>query len=422
MPELPLQYEDFLRASVDWTWECDSNFKIAALSSGFSTILGRPGEDFYGKTLWDLFKPAPKGNEVAACSLHSMLLGRQSFRHHRVQVTERGESTRLILVNGLPYYDDSDGQFMGFRGTAVQMPSRELYDAEDSEANQRLLGLLEIALKRKDELENNRSTDEALLEAKSNENRYKLGPLAHELKTPLNAILGFSEIIRDQRVGTDLEQYSEYARLIHESGAHLLEVIEDLLELAETGGDKETHLATESVDPSLVARFTLSVLEDTARCEQVTLIDRLPRDLPPIRIEQRKLRQILLNLVTNAIKYTPEGGKVTLSAEIDEGVALRLIVSDTGIGIRQEDRERIFKRNVQTTEAQQIGDGRGLGLSIASDLASAFGGNITVESTAGVGSRFTLNLPISDPPHLKNEIAIARKRENKVHALHKDMH
>jgi signal transduction histidine kinase len=156
------------------------------------------------------------------------------------------------------------------------------------------------------------------------------------------------------------------------------------------------HAAGQLIDPLKVASFVLIVMEDEAARMGISLINRLPENLPGIRAERRMLRQILLNLVTNAIKYTVTGGEVRLSASIEDGAMLAITVSDTGIGIRPEDQERIFRRHVRAAASAHLEGGKGLGLAIARDLARKMGGDIRVTSEPGKGSHFTLALPLPD--------------------------
>jgi signal transduction histidine kinase len=153
---------------------------------------------------------------------------------------------------------------------------------------------------------------------------------------------------------------------------------------------------TELIDPLKVASFVLIVLEEEANRIGVSLVNRLPISLPQVEGERRALRQILLNLVTNGLKYTAPGGEVSLSAEVVAGKSLLLMVHDNGIGIPEDELSKIFERHYRVPEARDIETGKGLGLAISRDLARNLGGDITVESTSGSGSCFTLILPLTD--------------------------
>jgi len=384
------RYRDLLRASIDWLWETDDELKLGEVSSGFCATIGRPEHTLRGSALVELAAAdKPEDRELAEALAH-VLAARRPFRHLPIVIIDANGKRLRFLVSGLPYYHPEGGRYAGYRGTAVRAPLTAVLGSEESETNRRLLNLLEAALSRKDELELGH------LEAAAKSDWSKLGALAHELRTPLNAIMGFAEIIRDQRFGENLERYRQYAGLIHDSGHHLLDVVQDLLELTDRERRKVEFAASQLIDPLKVASFVLIVMEDEAARMGISLVNRLPENLPDIRAERRMLRQILLNLVTNAIKYTVTGGEVRLSASIESGSMLAITVSDTGIGIREEDQERIFLRHVRAAASAHLEGGKGLGLAIARELARKMGGDIRVTSAPGKGSHFTLALPLPE--------------------------
>jgi len=394
------RYEDLLRASVDWYWETDAAGRLAGLSQSVISSLGQApyslvGQDFIGlaeaavdatdsKTRNDGNDRAVTGTtEFANC-----LASRRAFRQLPLALLDTEGQAVALLLSGVPYYTP-DGRFAGFRGTA-QRGTADLRARQDSETNKRLLRLLEAALNRKDELENERQAMIGQIDWT------RIGAMAHELRTPLNAILGFAEIIRDRRFGDDQGRYQEYAGLIHDSGRHLLDVVQNLLELADKerkNGDSES----EFIDPLKVASFVLIVLEEEAAHSGVALVNRLPDSLPQIAGERRALRQILINLLTNGLKYTAPGGEVSLSADAVADDALHFRVRDSGIGIAADELAKIFERHYRVPEAEDFEGGKGLGLAISRELARGLGGDITVESTPGRGSCFTLSLPLPQP-------------------------
>ena len=216
--------EDLLRASVEWTWEIDGHGDVTLLSRGFLQSLELPVRSYLGRPLIDLAVAADRPALAAA------LKDRRAFRHLPFALRDAKGVTRRHLLSGLPFYDIEDGRYDGFRGTAILAP-RAVAGEADNEIHKRLVALLAEALERKDELE--------AFQARSLEeiDVARLGALAHELRTPLNAIMGFSEIIRDQRFGQNLERYRQYAGLIHDSGRHLLDVVQDLMDMADRHGD-----------------------------------------------------------------------------------------------------------------------------------------------------------------------------------------
>lgn len=404
------RHRDLLRASVDWFWETDQALRIAQVSSGFRAAVGRPEQSVEGLSLIELAAADRAEDRELAEALGDVLGSRRAFRHVPIIVADAAGKRLRFLVNGLPYYDPASGRYAGYRGTAVRAPASVALGSEESETNRRLLNLLETALSRKDELEIGQ------LEAAAKSDWSKLGALAHELRTPLNAILGFAEIIRDQRFGENLDRYRQYAGLIHDSGHHLLDVVQDLLELTDRERRKVEHAAGQLIDPLKVASFVLIVMEEEAARLGISLVNRLPESLPSVRAERRMLRQILLNLVTNAIKYTVSGGEVRVSASIEDGAMLAITVSDTGIGIRREDQERIFERHVRAASAAHLEGGKGLGLAIARDLARKMGGDIRVTSEPAKGSHFTLVLPLPESSRPEEEDQKTERRASGARA------
>ncbi|GAB7043225.1 MULTISPECIES: response regulator [Catenuloplanes] len=221
-----------------------------------------------------------------------------------------------------------------------------------------------------------------------------LANMSHELRTPLNAIIGFSDLMRGEKPVEDRRSVpADWVDHIHNSGRHLLGLINDILDLAKVeAGRIDLHPAPLRVDNA--ARELLTGLRPLIEKKSLTVESRLPE--LTVRADALRFRQILENLLSNAIKFTPDGGTITLDAETftDDGRSMvALAVGDTGIGISEEDLPRVFE------EFQQVGDrthhqaGTGLGLALARRLVQAHGGDITVTSTLGVGSRFTITLP-----------------------------
>lgn len=218
--------------------------------------------------------------------------------------------------------------------------------------------------------------------------------ISHELRNPLNAISGFSEIMNEEMFGPlGHDRYRAHARTIHAASQHLLSIVNGLLDLAKAEAGK-LELATEQVKVQTLVQDTVELLSQQASDAGVSLNLELEDDLPPIESDSGKVRQILINLVSNAIKFTPAGGRVTVAARRDEasGVMI-LVVSDTGIGIAPHDLESIMQPYVQAPGGQARGSGTGLGLPITKQFVELLGGTIDVRSKAGAGTVFTVSLP-----------------------------
>jgi signal transduction histidine kinase len=221
-----------------------------------------------------------------------------------------------------------------------------------------------------------------------------LAMMSHELRTPLSAIIGFAEMIEQQSMGPiGNAKYSDYAADIRESGQHLLGIINDILDLSKVEAGKETLHEQDIPFEALVSGARI-LLEGRAREAGVGLVFDCPADLPDIRADKRRLTQILVNLLSNGIKFTPEGGTVTLRcrATPDSGFMFQAI--DNGIGIAREDIPvalSVFGQ-VDSGTRNHV-NGTGLGLPLAKALAELHGGTLDLQSELGQGTTVTLRLP-----------------------------
>lgn len=220
-----------------------------------------------------------------------------------------------------------------------------------------------------------------------------LAAMSHELKTPLNAVLGFSEIIRDELLGpVGHEGYREYAGDIHKSGARLLAVINDVLDVSRLeGGLLTIEARRENVLD--VAESAIKLARALTQDKRSIEID-VPPELPSLYVDPRRLAQALGNLMANALKFTPEGGHVRFAARRQEDGGLHLMVEDTGIGMAEETIAAALEpfRQLDGSLARRF-EGAGLGLSISKALAELHGGRLTVKSAVGEGTTVTIALP-----------------------------
>ena len=227
-----------------------------------------------------------------------------------------------------------------------------------------------------------------------------LATMSHELRTPLNAIIGFSEmIVHEEAMMLDAARRKEYAQLINDSGQHLLSVVNGILDISkmETGN---FEISPEPFAPRAALLHCCNLLALKARDNGVDLITRAPEDLPVMNGDPRAFKQIALNLVANAIKFTERGGSVTASATV-EGTQLILCVTDTGVGIAAEDLARIGDPFFQSGKTyQRKHEGTGLGLSIVKGLVGLHNGEMNVQSTVGEGTTVAVALPLDFAPLL----------------------
>ena len=220
-----------------------------------------------------------------------------------------------------------------------------------------------------------------------------LANMSHELRTPLNAVLGFSEIIRDKLFGGDLERYAGYAADIHHSGSHLLNIVNDILDVTRIDAGK-FELREEKVRLAELLDGSLLAVEPQAAKGGISLKLRAPEACATIHGDKTKLKQIIINLLSNAIKFTPSNGSVELSARAEADGGLIVAVRDTGIGMASheiQDAVQLFGQ-VDNSLSRRY-DGAGLGLPLAIQLAELHGGTLTVESAPGRGTTVTVHLP-----------------------------
>jgi two-component system, cell cycle sensor histidine kinase DivJ len=219
-----------------------------------------------------------------------------------------------------------------------------------------------------------------------------LANMSHELRTPLNAIMGFSDIMRQRMFGSLADKYGEYADLIHESGRHLLDLINDVLDMSKIES-ANYQLARETFDARDAVNAALRLTRLQADDAGVILRGMLPPEPLMVDADRRALKQIVLNLVSNALKFTPAEGAVTVTLSPD-GNVMELVVSDTGLGIAEEDLVRLGQPFEQAGSEADRARGTGLGLSLVKALASLHGGEMTIKSRLGEGSIVTVRLPV----------------------------
>ena len=272
--------------------------------------------------------------------------------------------------------------------------SREIYDLLETFASQSALALINAQLYRQLERQS------AALTVASQHKSEFLASMSHELRTPLNAIIGFSEVLLERMFGELNERQDDYLRDIWSSGKHLLELLNDILDLSkiEAGQmvlSRSKFAVRESLD------YCLSMVRERALQQRIFLSLEVDPEVGLLDADRLRFRQVVLNLLSNAVKFTPEGGRVDVRASI-HGQDLVVLVTDTGVGVQAEDRERIFDSFQQGSHSSGQVEGTGLGLTLSKRILELHGGRIWVDSEAGRGSTFGIALPAgSDEPAMK---------------------
>lgn len=265
--------------------------------------------------------------------------------------------------------------------------TQETLDLLETFASQSALALLNARLFR--ELEE----QSVELELASRHKSEFLASMSHELRTPLNAVLGFSEVLLERMFGDINERQEEYLRDIHGSGQHLLELLNEILDLSKVEAGR-MDLEYSTFDLRSLLELAASMLRERAALHSIDLRVET-EDIGSVYADELRLKQVLLNLITNAVKFTGDGGSVVVRA-VREGAEILITVTDTGIGVPEEDRGRIFESFQQGGRGSSREEGTGLGLTLSRRLVELLGGHMWLESEVGRGSTFGFSLPAGD--------------------------
>ncbi len=360
------RFRDFAATASDWFWETDAEHRFSYFSSSARVGPGNPVEGI-GKRRWELGLDV--GEEPEKWAKHRAAVERhEPFRDFVYLIRMANGEIHYTATSGTPIFGP-DGSFRGYRGS-----SRLVTDTVRQE--------------------------ERLMEAKSHAEAASatkstfLAHMSHELRTPLNAIIGFSEIMSREMFGKiGVPRYIDYIKDIGDSAQHLLGLIEDILDLSKAEAGK-MELEEAEVDLGASIHSACLMLRERAKRGGVALHEDVAAELPRLFGDRRRIRQVLLNLVSNAVKFTPRGGSVRVSATATAEGGLLLAVADTGIGIEAADIPRVFEPFVQLGRDKTIsGEGTGLGLPLCKELVELHGGTIALTSQPGVGSTVTAAFP-----------------------------
>ncbi|MBI3677346.1 MAG: PAS domain S-box protein [Proteobacteria bacterium] len=359
------RFRDYAEVASDWYWEMDRNNRIRYMSERIHDIVTVPAGtaiDFDGVKMIQESADDPRQRDECLKAIEE----RRPFRGVRLKFIAKDGSSGYGTISGKPNFD-SDGAFLGYRGIGADVTAEAMHARA---------------------LKGAKARADAANRAKSE----FLANMSHELRTPLNAILGFSDVIAGRMFGDTVpERYCEYARDIHESGVHLLSIINDILDLSKIEAG-HTMLEEREVPLEHILAETRRLLGD--RGKDVALHIDVADPSVMLRLDDRKFVQILVNLLSNAFKFTPAGGSVTLSAGVCPDGSFAVTVRDTGIGIAEADLEKVLSPFGQVESAfSRNHQGTGLGLPLAKSLAELHGGTLALESVVDHGTAVTVTLP-----------------------------
>ena len=366
------RFRDFAEASSDWLWETDADGRFSYFAHGARDYSGLVPESHLGRTR---FESTIEDLTSEKWRAHiADIEARRPFSGFRYLLRGDEGQEVAVMINGVPFYDD-DGTFRGYRGTGS-----------------------DVTRQREAEI----SRDRALLGAER-ANRAKsefLATMSHEFRTPLNAILGFSEMLSREVLGpVGAPAYLEYADAINDSGTHMLALVNDILDIAAIEAGKRVIMKEEIVLLDLL-RESMVEVSKIAADKSINLEVGLPG--VPLRLyaDLRSVRQIILNLLSNAVKFTPQGGWIRISAQPDRGDMIAILVEDNGEGIAADKLPTITDPFSQASNhPHHSHEGTGLGLSIVKSLVDAHSGELQIESTLGVGTKVTVWLHAAYGPN-----------------------
>jgi two-component system cell cycle sensor histidine kinase PleC len=351
---------DFAHMAADFFWEVDKELRFSWVSDS-PMIRAMQIPQRMGLRPWEAL--AGDLNAPHWAQLFAEMEAHRPFRDFRDEEIDPGGVHHHISINGNPVFD-SIGTFVGYRGTG-----------RDITVDVAAAHGLEVA-KEHAEAANRMKSD-------------FLATMSHELRTPLNAIIGFSELICER---TPIAKAVEYAGEIHTAGHHLLDMINDVLDLSKIEAGRY-ELADDRVDLARIVRSCVGMMKPRAHEGDVQIENNVGAVQIALRADTRAIKQILLNVLSNAVKFTPRGGAVSLGVERpDEGVAL--VISDTGIGIDPAVRDSLCQpfKQADASISRRFG-GSGLGLAICQKLLALHGGSLKIDSVPGRGTTVRVLLP-----------------------------
>ncbi len=359
---------DFAESGSDWYWETDREHRFSYLSDRIR-VFGQDPTSRLGRARWELVAEA--GSEPEKWRNHRATLERhEAFREFVYTRKVGNDPVQTVSVSGKPIFGAS-GEFCGYRGTA-----RDITEQVRAER----------------ELRAAKAGAEAANLAKS---RF-LANMSHELRTPLNAILGFSEMLERGTAGALQDRQQEYIGYIRQSGSHLLDIINEILDLAKIDAGKLDLEEDAPIELHALADACIALVAERAETGMLKLSLHVEHAMPRLVANSTRLKQILLNLLDNAVKFTDPGGAVTLAIRRGADGGVEFEVRDTGLGMTAREIEIALEPfgQVDTGLARRRA-GAGLGLPLARRLTELHGGGLRIDSEPGRGTRMVVKLPPS---------------------------
>ena len=372
LAESEARFRDFTQIASDWTWESDADHRFTLFVANRPLGSSRDGRTtVIGATRWEVAGVDPEADPHWQAHLDDMN-ERREYRGFEYAVIRDGAAVRHVRANGRPIFGP-DGAFLGYRGVSTDITRLKTMEQELRKAKERA---------------------EAANDAKA----VFLAHMSHDLRTPLNAIIGFAEVMELETFGPlGGPRYVEYTRDILASGRYLLDLVNDILDvsLIESGG---LNMTLEACDLNAMVKEAVARAAHTATRRSVSLVNAVPDELPPALADSKGVRQIMANLLDNALKFTPSGGEIRIEGAAKGDGEIALAVADNGRGMTEA--EVTSATSPFTTYADgEIPDmhhrGAGLGLAIVKGVVEAMDGRLHIESAPGQGARISLTFRAS---------------------------
>lgn len=370
------RFRTFAEAGSDWLWESDENHQFVYYSPSLTKHFGYTVHPAIGRTRSELAgiigaDPDTEETRQKWAAHEADQVAQRPFRDFQYAFRKSSMEIVHATISGDPFYDPS-GKFLGYRGIGRDITQRVQ------------------AIEHGREMQRER---DVAVTANSVTNQF-LATMSHELRTPLNAILGFSEVMMEQLFGPmENRKYHEYATDIFDSARHLLSIVEDLLNVSRL----DVSDANLDLEPMLGRQFVADIVRMTrslASGRDLQLLNDIPDSRFVFHADQRALRQVMFNLISNSIKFTERGGEIELICRQAADGSTEIVVRDNGCGIREADLPRVFEpfHTVDPRIAKKQ-PGTGLGLWICKRIVEAHHGEIDIESEVGIGTTVTIRLP-----------------------------
>ena len=385
------RFRDFVEIGSDWLWEMDVDFRYSYFSASYEPHSGIPTESAVGRTRAELYVdilPRMSADEIKQWGKFNQLVkAHETFRDCDTKWVGSNGEIRYFTTSGKPIID-TDGKFTGYRGVGTNITERRLAEEALLEAHDKLERIVD---QRTTELRTAMESAEAANQAKSE----FLSAMSHELRTPMNSILGFAEMLNIDSIESLSERQKSFVAHILSSGKHLMELIDQVLELnkIEVG---RLSINFEDVPANKIIDESLQLVRILAQEKGVEILNQnTGEQLRNVWSDGTRLTQVLLNLLSNAIKYNHNDGTVTVSCQETPDQMLRISIADTGMGIPEDKQQYLFNPFERLGREGGEIEGTGIGLTITRQLIESLGGKVGYQRGEDKGSLFWIDVPLT---------------------------